>query len=311
MNDKLRSLTNSPNLKIIVSALAEVWPEHLKYLQQHFENLDKSVLETTEEMAGLIVQLVGGKLFEYCEDYKWMCAIFMREDVHFRKTGKYRLNSFSEAYDQVYSNAQYMSRYINGILFSQILWTNQAVSFAFYVHIFLPQIVKNDDFLEIGPGHGLLLYFAAKLDQVKSITGWDVSQSSIEATEKALNTLGVTRSISLVRQNILEIPTRKNAFDVVVFSEVLEHLDNPAVALKNTFQVMRPGAGIFLNVPVNSPAPDHIYLWHSPEEVMDLVTSCGFEIERTHFAPATGFSEEQARRRKVTINTLIIAKKPK
>ena len=67
---------------------------------------------------------------------------------------------------------------------------------------------------------------------------------------------------------------------------------------------------MFLNVPVNSPAPDHIFLWHSPEEVVDLVKDCGFEVVDTRFVPATGFTEEEARRRKVTINSLVIAKKP-
>ncbi|MBN4055012.1 class I SAM-dependent methyltransferase [Acidimicrobium ferrooxidans] len=310
MTDPLSCLENCPHLQRIVDAQLVVWPEHRDYLQQGFGNMDPSVLTNTEEMAGLVTRLVGDQMEAYCQDYQWMCGNFMRADVDFRKTGTYLLSSFAEAYEQVYGNAAYMSRYIQGILFSQLLWSNQAVAFAYYVDSFLPIVKEGDEFLEIGPGHGLLLYYAAKIELLKSITGWDVSQSSLAATGEALKTLGVERPINLISQNILEAPARTDAFDAVVFSEVLEHLDYPDVALKNVLLAMRPGGHMFLNVPVNSPAPDHIFLWHSPEEVVDLVKDCGFEVVDTRFVPATGFTEEEARRRKVTINSLVIAKKP-
>ena len=310
MTKLLNDLEKYPNFQHIIAAQIDVWPNHEDYLQHHFSNLDTPVLILTEEIAGLVSRLVGDRMVEYCEDYKWMCDNFFLEDVHFRKTGKYRLRNFTEVYEHVYGNHEYMSRYINGILFSQILWSNQAASFACYVNTFLPSLNEFDELLEIGPGHGLLLYFATKIEKLKSITGWDISRSSLDATANALRDLGVERPVELTLQNILETPSRKDAFNAVIFSEVLEHLDQPDVALNIVFQAMRPGGKLFLNVPVNSPAPDHIFLWNNPEEVIDLVGECGFEIEGTSFAPATGFSEADARRRKATINTLVVAKKP-
>ena len=311
MTNSINRLQNSPYLQRIVAAQLLVWPQHEDYLRGHFEGLDETILIISEEVAELVLQLAGERLEEFCEDYKWMCNNFIIEDVHFRKTGKYRWSNFSEAYSQIYSDHDYMSRYINGILFSQILWTNQIVSFAYYVNTFLPSLNEGDDLLEIGPGHGLLLYFAAKQKKLKSISAWDVSQSSISATDNALKSLCVNRQINLTLQNILDPLVQTTSYHAVVFSEVLEHLDYPSVALKNVYEAMHPGGRLFLNVPINSPAPDHIYLWNTPEEVVELVKSCGFEVESTLLAPATGFSEAQARKRKVTINTLIVAVRPK
>jgi len=86
-------------------------------------------------------------------------------------------------------------------------------------------------------------------------------------------------------------------------------LDRPVAALTSVLQALKPGGLAFFNVPVNSPAPDHIYYWGSPIEVEELVRSVGFTIVDSDVAPTTGYSFERALRRKVTINSLIIAER--
>jgi SAM-dependent methyltransferase len=115
----------------------------------------------------------------------------------------------------------------------------------------------------------------------------------------------------LVIRDIQEEPPFGEQFQSIVISEVLEHLERPQVALKNLWKITAPGGIIFLNVPINSPAPDHIFLWHAPEEVVQLVENQGFKIEEFFNAPATGFTEEEALRSKVTINVLLVARKPR
>ena len=96
----------------------------------------------------------------------------------------------------------------------------------------------------------------------------------------------------------------------MVLSEVLEHLDRPEAALDTVFQALKPGGLAFFNVPVNSPAPDHIYYWGAPFEVEELVRSVGFTIVDSDAAPTTGYSLDRALRRKVTINSLNVATRP-
>src|SRR3712207_7808068 len=52
-----------------------------------------------------------------------------------------------------------------------------------------------------------------------------------------------------------------------VISEVLEHLEQPGQALAFLRDCMTADGRIFINVPLNSPSPDHIYLLSSPEDV--------------------------------------------
>jgi 2-polyprenyl-3-methyl-5-hydroxy-6-metoxy-1,4-benzoquinol methylase len=313
MKNRLEALPhifNCPNLSKIVMAQLNEWPEHEAFLKLRFSDPADSAIALSEQMAEVVLRLVDEDLPAYCRDYRWMSEAFIEEDLFFRRKGRYRRTTFEEAYRDIYSNAEYMERYIRGILLSQLLWKNQAQSFEFYVSRFLGQLNDGSRYLEIGPGHGLLIYFASLCERVASITGWDVSKSSIAATKAALATFGVRKPVVLEERNIMTALDTSQRFDAVAISEVMEHLDRPDRALEHIHSVMAPEGLLFLNVPCNSPAPDHIFHWDTPESVMDLVRSKGYVIADHAFVPTTGYTEEFARKRKVTLNALIIAKKP-
>ena len=95
----------------------------------------------------------------------------------------------------------------------------------------------------------------------------------------------------------------------MVLSEVLEHLEEPVKALAAIRHVMRPNGRLYINVPINSPAPDHIFLLRSPEEAVAFVEQQGFRVERTGFFPATNYSLDAARRHQLTVSVCLIAVK--
>jgi 2-polyprenyl-3-methyl-5-hydroxy-6-metoxy-1,4-benzoquinol methylase len=202
-----------------------------------------------------------------------------------------------------------MSRYVRGILISQLVWTPHARAFDFFRTHFLTGNTAGSNHLEIGPGHGLFLYFAAQNAQVEQLEAWDISQSSIAATRHALSVLGVTRPVTLVEQDILKAPPRHEAFHSAIISEVLEHLERPDLALQTLRNALKPGGRLFINVPINSPAPDHIFLWTGTDEFVSFVKSQGYEIEATQFLPVTGHSLERAVKHKLSISCIVIARR--
>lgn len=46
-------------------------------------------------------------------------------------------------------------------------------------------------------------------------------------------------------------------------NEVLEHLEEPEKYLNRIYEVTNEGADVYISVPVNAPAIDHIYLFHT------------------------------------------------
>ena len=73
---------------------------------------------------------------------------------------------------------------------------------------------------------------------------------------------------------------------------------------------LKPGGYVWINVPANSPAPDHIYLVDSPEAACDLVRDAGFEVADWTAFPMSGTTLEKARKRKTAISCIVLGRKP-
>jgi 2-polyprenyl-3-methyl-5-hydroxy-6-metoxy-1,4-benzoquinol methylase len=309
MSSNNLQFVNHPALRTITSRLRDLWPEHRKYLLSRFRADDEARRDRDEQVAELALTLIGNDLDRFCLDYRWMCEAFTEEEIFFRRFGSYRLKTFAEVDLRIYSNASYMSRYVNGILMSQILWSNHATALDLFRTRYLPSLPAHFDHLEVGPGHGLFLVFATTEPRCATATAWDVSPTSIAATARALDKLGIGRQVILLQQDILHPAPQPGEFDSVIISEVLEHLEQPDVALRTLHESLRQGGSIFINVPINSPAPDHIFLWTTPEEVIDLISGAGFSVRETHLLPMTGYRIEDALKRRLSISCVVVANK--
>jgi ubiquinone/menaquinone biosynthesis C-methylase UbiE len=302
-------LTPYPAVKALVAAQLREWPDHAAVLDKSLAESDPAFLSRTDTLAQLILKVAGDDIDLHCANYHWMCDVYVEEHLFFRRNRRYRLQTFAEAVAEVYGNADYMSRYVQGTLLSQVFWHNHARAIDLFRTGFLTANKTNYEHLEIGPGHGLFLAYAASDPRSQAVTGWDVSESSLAATRTALTRMQISRPVSLVLQDVLQAPPEADRFDSIVVSEVLEHIERPHTALQMLMRALRPGGRVFINIPVNSPAPDHIYLWRDPAEITGLVRSVGFQIEEQHHLPATGKTVEEAMKQELNINCIVIAHK--
>jgi len=304
-----------PSLNALTSHLLTLWPEHEDYVAKSFEDRPPDVVATSEQIASCVLRLAEAGpegRDSLCNDYRFLCEkIVLPEELHFRRHNRYRLSTFGDALRECYDNAPFMARYMNGLLVSNVIWHNHACAISSYAHEYLPSLRSGSDHLEIGPGHGLFLYFAAACPKVATVSGWDVSPTSIQMTRRALSVLGINRPANLTLQNMFEASAGQSAdrFDSIVMSEILEHLEDPVAALKAAATWLRPGGMIWVNVPANSPAPDHIFLVQSPEHACDLVAAAGLEVTKSEGFPMTGATLEKARKRKLAISCVVVGRK--
>ncbi|NOT38931.1 MAG: methyltransferase domain-containing protein [Alphaproteobacteria bacterium] len=296
-----------PDLASLVQAQLAIFPEHESYLSTRFRNAAPRDLAFANELAAMIKTIAGQHLSHFCADYRWLAEVIIEEEIFFRREGRYRLSTFAEADAQVYSNEPYMRRYVNGILLSQLWWANHTSVMQYFRDTYLPGLPAGARHLEIGPGHGLYLYMAAREPRLASVAGWDVSPASIAVTTATFKALGYPGRIDLALVNLFDAPGGQ--FDSITLSEVLEHVEEPDQALRAIARLLAPGGRAFINVPVNSPAPDHIILFRTPEAVFDTIREAGFDIEATHLAPISGATLERARKLALTISATAIARK--
>ena len=306
----MTSLAAYPNVARLTTGVLDVWPDHARFLDQSFASRDADLMVACERHAATILRIVGdpAALPEFCADYRFLCDRLMEEELHFRRTGSYRLSRFEDAVAEVYSNRAFMRRYMNFLLLSHVVWDNHARALSHFESQYLPSLPRGARHLEIGPGHGLLLHLACAAPAVAEATAWDVSQTSIDFARHCLTAAGGADRARLVLQDLFDAPASDARFDSVVMAEVLEHLEDPLAALKSVAQHMAPGGRLWIHVPINSPAPDHLYLLRTPEEAVELVGAAGFEPLDTGFFPMTGATLERARKRALTISAVISAR---
>ncbi len=304
------NLASYPSLARLVGAQCEAYPRHLPFLTRRFGTAAAEDLRLCDSLSERILLLTSNNLDSFIKGYDFICVVQKQEEIYFRRNNAYRMKTVQDAISEVYGNRGYMQNYMRGLLMTQVFWSNHTASMAFYLNEFLALNPHGYDHLEIGPGHGLLLEHALADSRAASVTAWDISPASIAETRDALNKLGTSSVCNLEVRDIFEADDTQEQFDGVVFSEVLEHLEQPERALDSIRKIMRPGGRLYLNVPINSPAPDHIFLLRTPEEAVSYVQSRGFDIERTGFYAATNYSLDVARKHALTISVCLIAVKP-
>ena len=187
--------------------------------------------------------------------------------MYFARIGEYRLKTFEEANREVYANADLMTRYMNGLLVSDALWLNHASAMdRFRQDLSSRRRSPAAVDLEIGPGHGMLLHLALRFGAFGSCTAWDVSETSVAHVRGILAMLGQSDRVDLRLTDLYSdgaLAANRGRFDTVVLSEVLEHLERPLLALQIIRELLTPDGTVWINVPANGPAPDHLFLLRS------------------------------------------------
>ena len=307
-----------PDLAVLVAGILNIWPEHERYLRKSMKIRDEGLLAFSDHLAGVVRRLAAASPDgpdQLARDYRFICQdIVLPEEIHFRRHKRYRLTTFEEALATVYQDQPFMTRYMNGLLVTDVLWINHCQCMQHYRDVFLRSLPQDADVLEIGPGHGLLLKLALDAG-LSRLHAWDVSDASLDLSRHTLATFGQASNVVFSKRNVFEpfILAKENQglFDAVVFSEVLEHLEHPRLALEAIAHILKPGGRVWVNVPANSPAPDHLFLVRNPQEAADVVASAGFEvIDRASF-PMTGVTLERAIDQDLTISCVVVGQKPR
>ena len=115
---------------------------------------------------------------------------FLRLQARFMKTGRYARSAASES-SELYSDAERMTEYLDGLALTYAMWPNHTRMLRFYVTEFVPLVRRDGRMLEIGPGHGLLASVLLGQRQDVHYVGIDISPRSISYSAAAFAAAGI------------------------------------------------------------------------------------------------------------------------
>lgn len=265
-----------------MTAVLGAWPQHAGFLERHFQACNAEDADFIDTLASEVLALAGDELEIFASDYRWMCALFLKHELQYRRSRQLRHAGSDEIRSLYYDNAAEMSRYMHGLLVSQLTWPQHLGAQLIFKREFLPRLRANYRYLEVGPGHGVTMAVVGADARCGSLTGYDISAASIALTRAALARLGVTREVDLSLQDICAAANSDARFDAICISQVLELVSSPVAAIAHLAAALTDDGLLFVNAPVEMRAPDHIRVWHDGAEVDALLTDAGLRLEASY-----------------------------
>lgn len=143
------------------------------------------------------------------------------------------------------------------------------------------EVKDKDQFLDMGCGIGLLTRMVKDAHPSAQVWGTDISDAAIRDNTKA------HEDIDYLHQYIgsqTDLPD--SYFDVVFCGETIEHLDDPSLAFKDAFRVLKPGGKLIITTPNENRINSEEHIWSfTQEDVETLYTENGFEKPQFVFLP--------------------------
>lgn len=169
----------------------------------------------------------------------------------------------NKIYDFIYSQADFVPGYNRYAMYAlEIKSKKNALKYlagkeAMYFAV--KDILKQDNdkserILEVGSGLGYLTYAISR--EGYNVTGLDISA---DAVKKAQASFGNYYICGDIYQYALENPEK---FDVVLLTEVIEHVPDPAAFSDTLMSLLKPGGKLIISTPNKSAYPSHEY-WNT------------------------------------------------
>lgn len=275
---------------------------HYKRLDKDINILIKNHLEDFNALLYLISEYFNQKKItpqKLAIDYLRMISDMRIEGLYFLRNKKYSCENQTMAFENVYSNTEIMSYYMNALLISQILWKHHFSIFTYFDKNLNKFFDSNYSVkaLDIGPGHGFFSQIIKnRLENYNKLDIVDISESSLNMTKEII---GDEQRMNYFNMDIFDFDT-SSKYDLIVLGEVIEHLDEPLKILKKISKLLTPNGILWVTTPTNAPALDHVYLFNNKDEVQDLIYSAGLNIVDSIGFYAEDVTEEIATKNRVT-----------
>ncbi|MCX6008162.1 MAG: class I SAM-dependent methyltransferase [Chloroflexi bacterium] len=292
----LISTQNPLRRKRINAFISQQDPSYWAFAEELCRRLNHSFFQSDHEQV------------EAAQAYNRMCVDFLREQIRFRKTGVYRLDNAYMAHEEVYSQPAVMRYYMVGLLLSYLFWPNHYAMLCFlWDHL---QQISINRYLEIAPGHGLFTVQAIQRFPHLEATLVDISEVSIKMVRELLTAFQIDPArIRFIHSDFLDLSLESESFDFISMGEVIEHVNDALSIMKQARRLLQPGGTIFFTTCANCPSIDHVYHFHTTDEIRTLIRDAGLSIVRDVALPAEDVPEDRWQEELVTINYFAILTK--
>jgi len=107
------------------------------------------------------------------------------------------------------------------------------------------RLIEGKRILDFGCAQGATTKYLAQLNPDRELVGIDYMEDAIKIANDFCKLPNVTYEV----RDIFSKPFPDSSFDCIIFTEVIEHVENPFTYLKEFFRILSPGGFLILSTP--------------------------------------------------------------
>jgi ubiquinone/menaquinone biosynthesis C-methylase UbiE len=131
---------------------------------------------------------------------------------------------------------------------------------------------------DLGCGSGLILCDILALKPRWSGHGLDISSAAVNYARRLAEHKRLSERTQFRVGDISQLPFADKSLDLIVASEVIEHMPEPQAVIDEIARVLRPGGQLILTMPLESHTPAHIHALSCPEDFRSLCEKAGLLV---------------------------------
>jgi 2-polyprenyl-3-methyl-5-hydroxy-6-metoxy-1,4-benzoquinol methylase len=251
-----------------IEALCESGPAYARRAEAHLSRLYAALDRDDTRFADAIDAFVE------------MTVDTMRMQDRFYRTGQF--DAGSDVVGELYVDDDLMGRrYLLGLYLAQVFWPNHLEKLIYFEDVVLPLVADGMRVLEVGTGPGTYGLALGRAAACGDLVLNDISPLSIALVQR-LAAVDPVRAPDRVRYSTSDFlaldPGAQPAFDLVLFSEVVEHLSAPTEGLERLGALLAPGSSVFFSTATNAAFYDHTIVFETVDEIVGLLGAHGFRV---------------------------------
>jgi SAM-dependent methyltransferase len=138
---------------------------------------------------------------------------------------------------------------------------------------------EHQTFADLGCGAGMMLCEVLLTKQTWTGQGLDISPAAIRYAQGLASHKGIAERASFRTGDIARLPFAAESLDLLIASEVVEHMPDPVQVIKELARVLRPGGRLILTMPLESHTPAHALTLDQPDDFRSLCECAGLTVE--------------------------------
>ncbi|MBT6601960.1 MAG: methyltransferase domain-containing protein [Nitrospina sp.] len=201
-----------------------------------------------------------------------------RSQVEYERRGNYLNKSYSDVFNRVYNNSEFMEFYHWGVFVSTFAWEHHIKIYDLYRNSFLPCLnPEGGCLLDLGSGSGIWSFLTTYFSPKWISQGIDISEKSVELSTKMALSSGLNTKVAFKTYDALKYKGNKK-YNAAISCFLMEHLEKPQLLLQNMASNLETKGYAFITAALTAAEIDHISEFHRESEIVLMAEEAGFRV---------------------------------